>query len=185
MRAMSDADVAAVRAAVNRVLAELPEDKLRRFILELMFSPFTMTTQHRRRGGRPRKHVDEETIVPLPRKTRGRRRKGAVDAAKLAERRKRYAANRRAARQAARAAKAIKAASPAGNGQDTTGNGANAVTAENFWKHAQIFNPQAPWKRVASEFGVNENAARHAFRTSGLPSGVGPVAIEKFLGLQA
>jgi hypothetical protein len=54
MRALSDADVAAIRSAFNAVLAALPEDRLRNLVLELMFAPFTMTTQHRRPAGRGR-----------------------------------------------------------------------------------------------------------------------------------
>jgi hypothetical protein len=94
MRALSDADVAAIRNAFNAVLAALPENRLRTLVLELLFAPFTMTTLNRKRG-RPRKDVEEENVVPLHRHA-GRRRKGAGDEAKAAERRARYAANRKA-----------------------------------------------------------------------------------------
>jgi hypothetical protein len=151
MRAMTDADVAAIRSAFDSVLAALPQDRLRTLILELMFAPLTMTTPlhpHRRRG-RPRKDVEEGNVVPLQRKTARRRRKGAVDENKLIQRRKRAAANRRAKRQAARAAKAIKAAAPAA----AAGNGQDAISAEAFWRHAEKIEPKAPWKPVMRDSG--------------------------------
>jgi hypothetical protein len=90
MRALSDADVEAIRSAFDSVLAALPQDRLRNLVLELMFSPFTTTTQHRKRG-RPRKHADEGNVVSLHQRKPGRkRRRKSVDAAKLAARRKRY-----------------------------------------------------------------------------------------------
>lgn len=180
MRALSDADVEAIRSAFDSVLAALPQDRLRNLVLELMFSPFTTTTQHRKRG-RPRKHADEGNVVSLHQRKPGRkRRRKSVDAAKLAARRKRYAANRRAKRQAARAAKAIKAAGAAA----TATNGQDVASIESFWKHAQCLSPQTPWKRVASEFGVNENAARHAFKSNSLPPRMGPMSVERFLALR-
>jgi hypothetical protein len=39
MRPMTDADVDAIRSAFNRVLAELPGDRLRNLVLELMSQP--------------------------------------------------------------------------------------------------------------------------------------------------
>jgi hypothetical protein len=70
-----------------------------------------MTTQRHKRGRQPTT-VAEGNVVPLPPKNGRKRRRGravAVDEAKLAERRKRNAANRKAARHAAKAAKAARA----------------------------------------------------------------------------
>jgi hypothetical protein len=135
---------------------------------------------HQRTRGRRRKavagrDVDEERVVSLHQRNprRRKRRKPAVDEAKLAERRKRAAANRRAARAAA------KAAMPAsnGNGQD------RPVTAADLWRHAERIEPQAPWKAVAREFGVKDIHAQHAYRNQSLPPHVGAMAITKFLTL--
>jgi hypothetical protein len=101
MRTTSEA--AAVRSAFYAVLREMPEDKLRKLILDLLLAPLTMTTQHRKRGRQPIA-VAEGNVVPLPPKNGRKRRRKAVDEAKLAERRKRNAANRKARRHAARAA---------------------------------------------------------------------------------
>jgi hypothetical protein len=175
MRTTSEA--AALRAAFYAVLAEMPPEKLRKLFLELLLAPLTWTTQHRKRGRQPTA-VAEGNVVPLPRKNGRRRRRKTVDEAKLAERRKRNAANRKARRQAAKA-EAAAAATTAGNG-----NGQGLTLIESFWRHAQTLDPQAPWKPVMREFGTNEAAARHAFRTNALPPHVGPVAVERFLTLQ-
>jgi hypothetical protein len=177
----------AVRSAFYAVLNEMPEDKLRKLILELLLAPFTMTTAHRKRDRRRKavegKDVDEEKVVSLHQRKNGRKRcrsrTVAVDAAKLAERRKRAAANRKAARQAAKAARAIKgeAAPAAGNGEDV------AVTPAMLWQHAERIQPQAPWKAVARELGVRDIHAQHAYRNQSLPPHVGAMAITKFLTL--
>jgi hypothetical protein len=99
-----------------------------------------------------------------------------VDAAKLAERRKRAAANRRAARAAAKAAKGS-APGTAGNGEDV------AVTPAMLWQHAERIQPTAPWKAVAREFGVKDIHAQAAYRNQSLPPHVGAMAITKFLTL--
>jgi hypothetical protein len=166
---------AAVRNAFHAVLNAMPEDKLRTLILELLLAGLSPARQapHRKRG-RPPKAVEEEN-APLQRNTARRRRKGAVDEAKLAERRKRYAAKRKAKRQAAKAA-AAKAAAANANGQDV-------ISAEAFWRHAEKIEPKAPWKPVMREFGTNEGVAKHAFKSKGLPPHVGPVAVERFLAL--
>jgi hypothetical protein len=169
MRAMTDADVAAIRSAFDSVLAALPEDRLRRLILELMFAPFTMTRQHRRKPGRPRK-AGEGNVVRLPRNGR-RRRKAAVDQAKLAERRARATANRRAQRHAAKAGN--------GNGQDA------AITPQAFWRHAEQIEPTRPWLAVVREFEVKEAVAQNCYRSQRLPPSIGPMAVEKFLAVQA
>jgi hypothetical protein len=174
-------DAEAVRAAFYAVLNEMPEDRLRKLLLELLLAPFTMTTPphpHRSRG-RPRKAaIEDGNVVRLPR----RRRKPAVDERKLADRRKRYAAKRKAERQAAKAAKAIKANAPAaavGNGQDA------AVAPQAFWQHAEKLEPTRPWKAVVREFGVKEAVSQQAYRSQSLPPHVGPMAINKFLMLEA
>jgi hypothetical protein len=179
MRAIPDAD--AVRNAFHAVLNALPEDKLRTLILELLLAGLTPPAPlaRQRKVGRPRKSVEEENVVPVHRHAR-RRRGRAVDEAKLAERRKRYAATRKAKRQAAKAAKAIKAAAPAaaGNGQDA------AVTPQAFWQHAEKLEPTRPWLAVTREFDVKEAIAQNCYRKLSLPPHVGPMAISQFLTLQ-
>jgi hypothetical protein len=174
MRALSDADVNAVRNAFHAVLAALPENRLRDLVLELLFAPFTTTTAHRK-VGRPRTAAVEEdnVVVPLQRNGR-RRRKGAVTDPKLAERRARYAANRKAKRQAA--AKAIKAT--AGNGQDA------AITPQAFWQHAEKLEPTRPWLAVTRQFDLKEAIAQNCYRKLSLPRSIGPMAITKFLSLE-
>jgi hypothetical protein len=172
MRTTSEA--AAVRSAFYAVLREMPEDKLRKLILDLLLAPLTMTTQHRKRGRQPIA-VAEGNVVPLPPKNGRKRRRKAVDEAKLAERRKRNAANRKARRHAARAAKAAKIS--AGNGEDI------AVTPAMLWQHAERIEPTAPWKAVARELGVKDIHAQAAYRNQSLPPHVGAMAITKFLML--
>jgi hypothetical protein len=177
MRAMTDADVDAIRSAFNSVLAALPENRLRNLVLELLFSPFTTTTQHRKIG-RPRKgDVEGENVVPLQRNGR-RRRKGAVDETKLAARRQRAAASRRAKRHAAKAIEATKPAAAAGNGTDAP------VTAQAFWQRCEQIEPSAPWHIPVREFGIREAIAQQAFRARTLPPRIGPMALNRFLELQ-
>jgi hypothetical protein len=175
MRAMTDADVAAIRNTFDSVLAALPQDRLRTLVLELMFAPLT-TTAHCK-PGRPRRGVEGENVVPLHRKRR-RRGRPAVDAAKLAERRKRAAASRKAARHAAKAAKATKGTTvPTGNGEDMP------VTAADLWRHAEKLQPTRPWMAVVRELGVKDIHAQAAYRNQSLPPHVGAMAITKFLTL--
>jgi hypothetical protein len=173
------------RAAVRAFFDTVPAERLRNLALMFLADPFVNPQRQPRRPGRPgrrRKAVEEGNVVPLHRKPRGRRRKPAVDEVKLAERRKRAAANRKARRHAAKAA--ATATAPVTTAA-SNGNGQGITPIASFWRHAQTLNPQAPWKPVMREFGTNEAAARHAFRTNALPPHVGPVAVERFLTLQA
>jgi hypothetical protein len=178
MRAMTDADVDAIRSAFNSVLAALPENRLRNLVLELLFSPFTTTTQHRKIG-RPRKgDVEGENVVPLQRNGR-RRRKGAVDETKLAARRQRAAASRRAKRHAAKAIEATKPAAAAGNGTDAPVTA--QAQAQAFWQRCEQIEPGAPWHIPVQKFGIREAVAQQAFRARTLPPRIGAMALNKFL----
>jgi len=202
------------RAAVRAFFDSIPVERLRALALKMMADPFTdpqrpprrpgrrrkameengdegkVVSLHQRKPGRRRKavaerDVDEERAVSLHQRNprRGqRRRKPAGDAAKLAERRRRNAANRRASRAAARAARATAgAALPTGNGNGADG----PVSAQAFWQHAEKLEPTRPWKAVAREFDVKEAVAQNAYRNLSLPPRVGPMAVTKFLELQA
>jgi hypothetical protein len=158
------------RAAVRAFFDALPAERLRDLALKFLADPFTNSQRQPGRPGRPRKAVEEGNVVPLHRKPGRRRRKPAVDEAKLAKRRKRYAANRKAARHAAKAARAIKSA---GNGEDV------AVTPAMLWQRAERIEPTAPWKAL----GVRDIHAQAAYRNQSLPPHVGAMAITKFLTL--
>jgi hypothetical protein len=130
--------------------------------------------------GRPRKAVEQGNVVPLQRTTSRKRRTEAIDEAKLAARRQRAAAARRAKRQAAKTAGAAKASPPA-----TAGNGENApVTAQAFWQRCEQIKPGAPGHIPVREFGIREAIVQQAFRARTLPPRIGAMALNKFLELR-
>jgi hypothetical protein len=178
---MPSADLTTI---VRTLVAALPDACLRDLCLQLALglaaSPPTPSlakpaadTHVQRRRGRPRKTAGN-----------GRRRTEApakkVDP-KLAERRKRYEANRKAKRHAAKAAEVAKA-SPS---TPATGNGETPpVTAQAFWQRCEQIEPTAPWHVPTREFGVRDAVAQQAFRARTLPPRIGPMALNKFLEVQ-
>jgi hypothetical protein len=174
MRATSDAS--AVRNAFYAVLREMPEDKLRKLITELLLAgltpspsppPTSAEPEVRRKGGWPRGRARRNA-------SNGPRRAAKADGdakpdPKLPARRQRYAA---------RVVKA--AAKAAGNGEDTAG-----ASPQAFWQHAEKLEPTKPWLAVAREFGVKAAVAQNCYRNQRLPPQVGPIAITKFLTLPA
>ena len=108
-----------------------------------------------------------------PKKTTGTIRRvspanGSVDT-KLAERRKRYSANRAAKRAAARAQNG-------GNGSAPT-----KVSAKVFWRRAEKLEPTKQWAAVSREFGIAEAAAQSARRACTLPANINQVAAARFM----
>jgi hypothetical protein len=177
MRAIADA-----AAAVRTLIAALPDACLRDLCLQLALSlatppPATATSpvepSVRRRRGRPRGTATND-------RRRGTGAPAKAADSKLAERRARYAAARKAKRRAAKAA--AKAPLPTtGNG-----NGENApITAQAFWQRCEQIEPKAPWHIPVREFGIREAVAQQAFRARTLPPRIGPMALNRFLEMQA
>jgi hypothetical protein len=167
-------------AAVQALIAALPDACLRDLCVQLALNRLTLTPpspaepKARRKGGWPRGRPRGSAAKRHQRGTEGSS-KGSVDP-KLAARRKRYEAKRTAARQAPKAAEA---AANGSNGQDA------AVTRQAFWQHAEKLESARPWLAVVREFGVKEAVAQQAYRSQSLPPRVGPMAVSKFLTLQA
>ena len=59
------------------------------------------------------------------------------------------------------------------------------ITAATFWDHAEKLNRARPWLAVAREFDVREPIAQNCYRNVRLPPHVGPMAVERFLTLEA
>jgi hypothetical protein len=177
MRATSDA-----AAAVRTLIAALPDACLRDLCIQLALNRLTLTPpspaqpEARRKGGWPRGR--RRTAANGRRRGKKALAKGTMDS-KLAERRARYAAARKAKRHAAKAAKATKATTNNGNGESV------AASPQAFWQHAEKLEPTRPWRAVVREFDVKEALAQNCYRKLSLPPGVGPMAVTKFLSLQA
>jgi hypothetical protein len=189
MRAMDTASL--VRALVSAV----PEGELRRLFAELVvglsgpsvsssLSPAAEPARRgRRRGRRPARagagNGRRRAAV------NGRRKAAKAADPALAQRRARYAATRAAKRREARSAKG--AAAVDGGGEVAgAGNGAGfPVSAAALWTHAEKLSPTAPWAAVMQRFDVKPAIARQAYRTRSFPTGLGPMAVEKFLALPA
>jgi hypothetical protein len=168
MRATSSDPAAIVRLLV----AAVPEDRLRSLLVALVLDdlmPSMSITEPRRRRGRP-PGAAAAANGRRRKAANGRRRAAKPDDPKLLARRQRYAARRAAARRAAKAGS---------NGEDAV-----SVSPEALWRHAEKLEPTRPWAAVAREFGVKEAAAQQAHRSRGLPPGIGPMAITRFLTVQ-
>jgi hypothetical protein len=147
-------------AAVRFLIAAIPEQCLRDLCMQLALSL-------------PTPPPPTSPAEPSARRKRGRPAKKGVDP-KLAARRKRYEANRKAKRQAAKAAK-----TDTGNGKDAP------ITAQAFWQRCEQIEPGAPWRIPVREFGTRDTVAKQAFQARTLPPHIGAMALNKFLGLQA
>jgi hypothetical protein len=164
--------------ALRSVIAAIPDDRLREFVLEVLLAgltaapasvrakaPATLTPQA---GTRPRGWPRGRPRGP---------RKPADKAARLVAQRRRDAEKKRAARAAARAARQAK---PNGS----KGRGSPEITpAQTMWQHAEKLQPKAPWRVIVREFGINEAVAQDAHRTHKLPPGITGDAVSRFLEL--
>jgi hypothetical protein len=162
--------------ALRSLIAALPDDRLREFVLEMLLANLTA------------KAPAPATTMPAPAKRPRGRPRGprkstlAVAAAdeKLAQQRQRDAALKREKRAAARAA----AKANGGNGSSST-EAAATKSATKLWQHAEKLQPKAPWRAIVREFGINEAVAQDAHRTHKLPPGITADAVSRFLELPA
>jgi hypothetical protein len=152
-------------ATVRFLIAALPDACLRDLCLQLVLNSLATPPP------------TTSPAEPSVRRKRGRPAKKSIDP-KLAARRKRYEANRKAKRQAAKAAKTTKAPQPttdSGNGKDAP------ITAQAFWQRCEQIEPGAPWRIPVREFGIRDTVAKSAFQARTLPPRIGPMALNRFL----
>jgi hypothetical protein len=169
-----------IAATVELMVAAIPEMRLRELFVRLILDslPPTPPPPPTQDAVRPRRGRPPKAATAANGRRRRTIRRGSAKKVidpKLQERRRRYEVKRRARRAAKTTAAAADAGSN-GKSQDPP-----PVTSQILWEHATRLEPTAPWRAVARELGTNIDVARHAFHTTSIPYGIGPMMMERFL----
>jgi hypothetical protein len=164
------------------LIAALPDEHLREFVLEVLLASLTAPPQVTKPPAIVAKRPPGWRLGKKRGRPRGPRKSTLAAAAadeKLAQQRQRDAALKREKRAAARTARQAKP-----NGSNRR-NSPEITSAQTLWQHAEKLQPKAPWRAIVREFGINEAVAQDAYRTRKLPPGITGDAVSRFLELPA